>query len=147
MLHQFPSSSSSSPTEVFIPSKISLKKSSPPSQQQYLDLKLGQIVHRRKLTSFYSPARDSNGLQTLQTRSPNNYQVLFSKIYTRDPQQIASQILPNRVYTKDPQQRDSGSLPPSTKYHSTIPRSLQQQYPDSELGQIVHQRNQKFLSI
>src|ERR1043165_1500258 len=55
-----------------------------PRQQQCLDLKLGQIVHRRKLTSFYSPARDFDGLQIPPTRSPGSYQILSSRIYTQD---------------------------------------------------------------
>src|ERR1051325_10816190 len=33
---------------------------------------------------FYSPARDSDGLQILPTRSPGDYQILFSRIYTQD---------------------------------------------------------------
>src|ERR1043165_7094339 len=56
------------------------QQSSPPPQQQYPDLKLGQIVHRRKPTSFISPARDFDGLQILLTRSPGNYQILSNRI-------------------------------------------------------------------
>ena len=53
-----------------------------PPAVQYPDLKLGQIVHRRKPTPL--TARDSDGLQILPIRPPGDYQELSSRIHTQD---------------------------------------------------------------
>src|ERR1044072_7475426 len=81
---------------------------------------------------FYSPARDSDGLQILPTRSPGNYQILFSRIYTQD--HPVEHLL---------------TFPPTGFMYEIFNNALldlyhPQQYLGSRLGQIVHRRNQSY---
>src|ERR1044072_4064890 len=49
-----------------------------PQQRQYLDLKLGQIVHRRKLTSFIPQPEIPTGSRSHQPGLQAVYQLLLS---------------------------------------------------------------------
>src|ERR1051325_1762414 len=55
-------------------------------QQQYPDLELGQIVHRRKSTPLISQSEMSTSSRFFRTQSPSNYQTLSSEISALNPQ-------------------------------------------------------------
>src|ERR1051325_5629133 len=70
-----------------------------PRQQQYPDLKLGQIVHRRNPTSLLFPSQrfqqtsDPSPQRNLRASTPTNNQIFPNKIYAQDPQRSISQLL------------------------------------------------------
>src|ERR1043165_1210302 len=83
---------------------------------------------------FYSPARDSDGLQILPTRSPGDYQLLFSRVYTQDS--------PVELLIISPPARSMYEILNNVFLDLYHP----QQYLGSRLGQIVHRRNQSYHS-
>src|ERR1051325_12112276 len=83
MLCQSPSSNGSSPAEVFIPAEyFSTIITSPAAAVSILETWSDSASE--ETYPFYSPARDFDGLQILLTRSPSDYQILSSRIYTQD---------------------------------------------------------------
>src|ERR1043165_5208532 len=82
MLHQSPSNNDSSPAEVSPVKYLSAIITS--SAAAVFRLETWSDSASEETYIFYSPARDFDGLQILLTRSPSNYQILFSRIYTQD---------------------------------------------------------------
>src|ERR1044072_9274261 len=82
----------------------------------------------------YSSARDSDGPQILLTRPPGNYQMLSSRICAKIPSRVPHDIPP------------VGSMP-KTLSGVSLDLHHPQQYLGPRLGQIMHRRNQEYLSL
>jgi hypothetical protein len=82
------SSAALSPTEISILRRYVSTVPFFPQQRQYLDPKLGQIVHRRKLTSFIPQPEIPTGSRSHQPGLQAVYQLLLSKLYARFPGRV-----------------------------------------------------------
>src|ERR1043165_4188992 len=130
MLHQSPSSNTSSPAEISISSKY-LSAIPRFLQQQYPDLELGQIVHRRKSTSHIPQSEISTGSRFFQPSLP----VTIKRSPMRSTLKIPSKVPPKSSPAGCMNKIFGGTF--LDLYHL-------QQCLDSRRGQIVHRRNQSY---
>src|ERR1051325_6598043 len=128
MLHQSPSSNTSSPAEISISNKY-LSAIPRFLQQWYPDLELGQIVHQRKPTPLIPQPEISTGSRFFQPGLP----VTIKRSPARSTLKIPSKVPPKFSPAGSMNKIFGGTF--LDLYHL-------QQCLDSRRGQIVHRRNQ-----